>query len=317
MRTSALRTRQTTTRRRGFTLIELMIVVVVIGVLMGLILPAVQSAFARARITEVVSEIRGLEAAIAQFKNVYGIEPPSRIRLYEAATGSPSWASHTGTFVEPVTGATLSNDAERVRSIAIINRIWPNFDFSIARNLDGNGTPGGFISLTGAECLVFFLGGRPVAGPGGAFAMTGFSKNPANPFTAATGNESREGPFFEFKSSRLRASPNTSNSGVLVYIDPLSGQLNPYVYATGYDGRGYQLADVFVGTADDLNDVYRSGTGTTAVALKPKTFQIISPGVDGLYGAGGYFDSTASNHGLTNAADGDNITNFHNGLLKD
>lgn len=312
-------TPQNAPRRQAFTLIELMIVIVVIAILMSLVLPAVQSSFVRAKVTEVVSEIRGLEAAIAQFKNVYGIEPPSRIRLYEASTGSPSWLSDTRpNFTEPITGTSISQDSERIRSIALINRIWPNFNFTAPLgDVNGNGSSTDVISLTGAECLVFFLGGRPVAGPGGAYAMTGFSKNPANPFAAATGNESREGPYFEFKPSRLRLSPNTTNVGVLVYVDAIGGQANPYVYVTGYDGRGYQRADLYVGTGDDLGDVYRSGTGTTAVALKPKSFQIISPGADGLYGAGGYFDATATGHGITNAPDRDNISNFHGGLLKD
>lgn len=307
------------TRRQAFTLIELMIVIAVIAALIALLLPAVTGAFRRARIAEVTTEIRGLEAAIAQFKSVFGVEPPSRIRLYESAAGSPSWSSHTGTFTEPVTGAMVSHDAERARSVALINRIWPNFNFNIARPyLDGNtGTSNGYVSLTGAECLVFFLGGVGTGGAG-AFAMTGFSKNPADPFIPAAGNESREGPFFEFKTSRLRVSLNATNTAALIYVDPTSGQMAPYVYATGYDGRGYQLADLYVGSTDDLNDVYRAGTGgVTALAQKAKSFQIIAPGIDGFYGAGGYFNATAANHGLANRRDYDNITNFHPSVLSE
>lgn len=309
--------KNTTGPRRGFTLIELMIAVVIIAALMGLLLPAVMSAFRSARIKEVRAEINGLEAAIANFKSVFGVEPPSRIRLYEQGAGSPSWSSHTGTFTEPVTGATVTHDSERTRAVALINRIWPNFDFTMARDLNGDGATTGYISLTGAECLVFFLGGGVVAGPSGSYAMTGFSKNPANPFAAAAGNESREGPFFEFKTSRLKVSLNTANPTVLVYMDPGSGQTAPYVYATGYDGRGYQLPDLYVGSSDDLNDVYRSTNVAPLIAQKPKSYQIISPGADGFYGAGGFFSPTASNHGLTNRRDYDNITNFHTGLLNE
>ena len=309
-------TRKHAAQRQAFTLVELMIVVVVIAVLMGLLLPAVMGAFRRARIMEVVTEIRGLEAAIAQFKSVYGVEPPSRFRLYENATGAISWQSHSGTFTDPVTGATLSHDAERTRSIAIINRIWPNFNFS-ANLGDLDGTSATYISLTGAECLVFFLGGRPVSGGTGVYALTGFSKNPANPFLAASGTESREGPFYEFKPSRLKPSLNTNNPNVLVYFDPTGGQTAPYVYASSNDGRGYQAADLYVGSSDDLNDIYRTTTAANAVAQKPKSFQIISPGADGFYGAGGYFSATASNHGLTDRRDYDNVTNFHGGLLSE
>lgn len=303
----------TTGPRRGFTLIELLIVIVIIAAIMGMLLPAVMSAFTSARVAEVTTEIRGLEAAIAQFKAVYGVEPPSRIRLFTAAAG---WTTPMmGNVV--INGVTLTNEGERTRSVALINRIWPNFDFTIPRPYICTGS---YVDLAGAECLVFFLGGRGT-GSAGAYALTGFSKNPADPFAAATGSESREGPFFEFKASRLRASTNATAGVVnnsLVYFDPVSGQSAPYVYATGYDGRGYQIADLQVvpTASSNLTDVYRASIGgATAVAQKAKSFQIVSPGRDGLYGAGGYFNPTATNHGLANARDYDNITNFHSGLL--
>lgn len=303
--------------RRGFTLIELMIVVVILGILMALVLPAVLSALEGARRAEVVAEIRGLEAAIANFKNTYGIEPPSRIRLYETSGASPSWSTHSGSFTQNGTGQMVLHDAERTRSIALINRIWPNFDYTIARDLNGDTSFGGFVDLTGDECLVFFLGGVATGSPG-AFAVTGFSKNPANPLAVASGTESRDGPFFEFKPSRLKFSLNPTNSKVLVYFDPRSSQTLPYVYASSNDGRGYQPADLYVGSSDDLEDVYRTGPGgAMAVAQKAKSFQIITPGTDGAYGSGGAFVTTAVNHGLASKADYDNLTNFHNGRLID
>ncbi|MES2790282.1 MAG: prepilin-type N-terminal cleavage/methylation domain-containing protein [Planctomycetota bacterium] len=294
-------------KRQAFTLIELMIVVVIIATLMGLLLPAVMSAFGSAKVAEVASEIRGLEAAIAQFKSIYGIEPPSRIRLFNTSAG---WSTTMmGTFVQ--NGVTLSHDRERTRSIGLINRMWPNFDFTIPHTFG----PNPYTDLSGSECLVFFLGGVGT-GSSGAYAMTGFSKNPANPFATISGNESREGPFFEFKQSRLRPSLNTTNTAALVYVDPISGQTAPYAYTSSNDGRGYESADLYVNSADDLNDVYRAAPGgTTAIAQKPKTCQIISPGIDGAFGAGGYFNPTAANHGLSNPKDYDNLTNFHGGYL--
>ena len=302
--------RKSAPTRQAFTLIELMIVIVVIATLMGLLLPAVQSAYRRVKIAQVVTEIKGLESAIAQFKAVYGIEPPSRIRLYELGTGGVSWASDPG------------NEPERARSIAIMNRFCPgfNFDFLPGRDFNGDGSLGGVTVLTGAECLVLFLGGGHVTSPDGSYAMLGFSKNPTDPFLGAGGNESREGPFFEFKTSQLRKSPNANNPNALVYVDPSSGQLAPYVYASSYDGRGYQTGDLAVLPAPNalnLTDVYRSSGAPSYVALKPKSCQIISPGTDGLYGSGGYFSPTAANHGLSAKADYDNITNFHGSLLNE
>lgn len=318
-------------RRGAFTLIELMIVIVVIGILMALVLPAVVGSFRTARIAQVLTEIRGMEGAIAQFKSVYGIEPPSRIRLYETQAG---WlTAATGTTVDQVTGLTLSNEGERTRSISFINRIWPNYDFSIVHDFNNDSATSGYVTLYGAECLVFFLGGVPVGPVGGPYALTGFSKNPANPFAPSSGSESREGPFFDFKSSQLRKSNNATPGGPLVYFDPLPSQTVPYVYASSYDGRGYQKADLYVNhnpppstpTAyvapvvprvnSNLYDVYHVGVLPSAPPQKNKGFQIISPGFDFAYGSGGAFDPTVTGHGLIERRDYDNITNFHSGTL--
>lgn len=301
-------------RRGAFTLVELMIVVVVIAILMALVLPAVMGSFRTARISAVTTEIRGLEAAIAQFKSVYGIEPPSRIRLFETQAGWQTPAM--GTTPEPITGIALSNEAERTRSVAFMNQIWPSYDFSIPHDFNGDGMASGFVALSGPECLVFFLGGRPVGSATTAFALTGFSKNPADPFAVAAGTETREGPYFEFKPSQLKTSKNTAAGGALVYFDPLPGQTAPYVYASSYDGRGYQTPDVFANSADDLNNVYFSGTAGSTTPQKNKSCQIISPGYDGFYGAGGLFNANQTGtKGLTDRRDYDNITNFHGGQL--
>ena len=61
-----------------------MIVIVIIATLSTLLTVAVQNAMSTARTTEVKVEISALETAIANFKSKYGVEPPSRIDLYES-----------------------------------------------------------------------------------------------------------------------------------------------------------------------------------------------------------------------------------------
>jgi prepilin-type N-terminal cleavage/methylation domain-containing protein/prepilin-type processing-associated H-X9-DG protein len=63
--------------RRGFTLIELLIVITIIGILVGLLLPAVQSAREAARRMQCASNIRQVALAVVNFESTNRILPPS------------------------------------------------------------------------------------------------------------------------------------------------------------------------------------------------------------------------------------------------
>ncbi len=66
-------------RRFGFTLVELLVVVSIIGVLAGLILPAIQNAREAARRTHCQNNLRQLGMAVNLFHETYGYFPPGRI----------------------------------------------------------------------------------------------------------------------------------------------------------------------------------------------------------------------------------------------
>jgi prepilin-type N-terminal cleavage/methylation domain-containing protein len=341
--------------RGGFTLIELLIVIVIIGVLVGLIGPAVMRAFRTARDAQVRAEVSQLEAAVTSFKTTYGVEPPSRIVLFEAGADGADAGGNDWDDVSSFTPA-----GELARSRAIIRRIWPQFDFALARDLNLDGDSTDVVTLNGSQCLLFFLGGgRDAAG-----AMIGFAKNPTNPF--ATGG-SREGPFFEFRLDRVRAG---ATGQFPTYVDAYPQQSRGYVYFSSNDGRGYRPlgadgragvtgvdddgngktdfldagntvpdpAEVGFAGSDDESppggpaSVYMQEVSASAsAAYKAQTFQIISPGVDGKFGVGGLFKAEDQQNSLkTRRPDGtmgtdsdfvngvaeyDNITNFHGGRL--
>ena len=90
-------------RRSGFTLVELLVVIAIIGVLVALLLPAVQAAREAARRTECINHLKQIGLAVMNFESARGSLPKGDWRQLTAATGIDSlgtWVTQSMPFLE-------------------------------------------------------------------------------------------------------------------------------------------------------------------------------------------------------------------------
>ena len=90
--------RQSQGRQRGFTLIELMIVVAIIGILAAIAIPQYQNYVARSQVAEALSFSGSAKTAVSEYRMTQGAFPTDN-----GMAGLPAAADMKGTFVNTVT----------------------------------------------------------------------------------------------------------------------------------------------------------------------------------------------------------------------
>ena len=83
-------------KRKAFTLVELLVVIAIIGILVALLLPAVQAAREAARRTQCVNNLKQFGLALHNFHDIYGGICPGRL----TASGHTTWHELLMPFME-------------------------------------------------------------------------------------------------------------------------------------------------------------------------------------------------------------------------
>src|SRR5262245_23638724 len=115
--------------RRGFTLVELLVVIAIIGILMGLLLPAVQKIRDAAARTQCQNNLHQIGLALHGFHDVYKFFPPGyrATAAYPDTTPGWGWAAHILPFIEQNPVAQLINFDQPVEASAATQTVIPLF----------------------------------------------------------------------------------------------------------------------------------------------------------------------------------------------
>ena len=335
--------------RQGFTLVELLVVIVIIGILAGLITAAAINARNTVKITAVLTEIGQIDIALERYKSEFGEYPPD-------------FAFTDGTHASADTAAARARVIRHLRkrfpkyrpigdtlTPANTPTDWLRFCFDVENKVVQLPAPGIVVNygvnpatFDAASGLVFWLGGLPDTAPADPWIPRGFHSDPKFPFKQGL---PRTDSFYEFDPERLIVIDATDPTKQLRYI-PRYIEIAPLVYFKAIKSAAsgeYEYGDVGAGanflllSFEDTSSPdpsfcvpYLKKVITTPGVRSwesPEKYQIICAGMDSLFGDSpvsavmsatpGYrVTSTGLNFSL-DGGDYDNLTSFSTVKLED
>lgn len=279
----------------GFTLIEVLVVIVIIGILVGLLVPGVMSASRRAREFAIESDIAQLSSSLDAFKTKYGFYPPD----FTAITTVDQFL--------PFLNRVAPNHAEGPNLVA-----WWN---QVGQKLNQAGPQASY---------VFWLSGLA---KNKQYPLTGGTGVPLPAYNVGT--VERE-VFYDFKGERLydpaTLEPTSKSTNTIATYSQFTGACQPIVYFEVKRLAGMSLTlpvnislyvTVRTSEGDCLLFPYFQVKGSQAEFMNKDKFQLIAPGMDSLFGLKQPVPyKNAPNLSEVTPRDRDNLTNFSEGRLE-
>lgn len=234
------------TSRSGFTLVELLVVIVIIAMLAALITPAVMQSLTKARNSAVKAEIDMLHMALMNYQSEYGVLPP-------CLEPTDFWSTGRYTSGGPA--------AKHIR------RLFPRCTDPAAQLNDTNGVATE-MQLTQANAIVAWLAGyttdprSPLVPGGSRVKLFDFDVSRIDSSTGSYYPRGKRGsPYIYFDSSGYRLNPVTTGSftsGANIYQPEVRGGtfFNPTTFQILCAGR-----DEVWGTDDDLSNFWPGTRG--------------------------------------------------------